>query len=91
MRPEDAQVLGHTSTVENIGNIRVGLRSQRMDDAITTKEDFDCFIWDLARKITHVNQLGTGFGSKEEIGTPETDTTSKRSITLSWFPVRYML
>ena len=62
-----------------------------MDDAITTKEDFDCFIWDLARKITHVNQLGRGFGSKEEISTPETDTTSKRSITLSWFPVRYML
>ena len=54
-----------------------------MDDAITTKEDFGCFIWDLARKITHVNQLGTGIGSKEEIGTPETDTTSKRSITLS--------
>ena len=54
-----------------------------MDDAITTKEDLDCFIWDLARKITHVNQLGTDIGSKEEIGTPETDTTSKRSITLS--------
>ena len=54
-----------------------------MDDAITTKEDFDWFIWNLARKITHVNPLGTGIGSKEEIGTPETDTTSKRSITLS--------
>ena len=54
-----------------------------MDDAITKKEDFDWSIWNLARKITHVNQLGTGIGSKEEIGTPETDTTSKRSITLS--------
>ena len=54
-----------------------------MDDAITTEEDFDWFIWNLARKITLVNQLGTGIGSKEEIGTPETDTTSKRSITLS--------
>ena len=62
-----------------------------MDDAITTKEDFDWFIWDLARKITGVNQLATGIGSNEEIGTPETDTTAKRSITLSWFPVRYML
>ena len=44
-----------------------------MDDAITTKEDFDWFIWDLEQKITHVNQLGTGIGSNEEIGTPETD------------------
>ena len=62
-----------------------------MDDAITTKEDFGCFIWDLARKITHVSQSGTGIGSNAEIGTLQTDTTRKRSMTMSWFPVRYML
>ena len=61
------QVLGHTSTFQNTGNKRVGLRSQRMDDPITAKEDFDWFIWDLARKITHVNQLGTGIGRNERL------------------------
>ena len=87
------QVLGQSDlrTVENIGNKRVGLRSQRMDDAITTKEDFDWFIRDLARKITHVSQSRTSIGSNAEIGDLQTDTTRKRSMTMSWFPVRYML
>ena len=87
------QVLGQSDlrTVENIGNERVGLRSQRMDDAITTKEDFDWFIRDLARNITHVSQSRTGIGSNAEIGDLQTDTTRKRSMTMSWFPVRYML
>ena len=62
-----------------------------MDDAITTKEDFDWFIRDLARKITHVSQSDTGIGSNAEIGTLQADTTRKRSMTMSWFPVRYML
>ena len=62
-----------------------------MDDATTTKEDFDWFIRDLARKITHVSQSGTGIGSNAEIGTLQADTTRKRSMTMSWFPVRYML